>query len=134
MSASETVRAALTAALRSDPVLAGVAMFDGDVGKAGTPGAAVLPRIELGPPQGSDWSAVGMHGRELRTAVTVRVAEGQAGRLGAMTAAAERAGEMLGGQLGGWRVASVMFVRSRPADAKGMRGVTVEHRVRVAAV
>lgn len=129
MNAGEAVRGALAAALRAEPALAGVALFEGDAPPA------VLPRIEVAEPQGIDWSAKGFRGRELRTAVTVRVAEGQRGRLGTIAAAVERAGEELSGDAGGWRIVNAVFLRSRGADEKGgVRMVLVEHRVRVVEV
>lgn len=125
MSASEAVRAALAAGLRADPATGGIALFEG-LGPA-----AVLPRIDIGEPQGIDWSAKGMRGRELRTAVTVRVADGQRALLGPLCAAAERVGEALSGDVDGWRVAGAIFLRSRGVEAKGVRAVLIEHRVRV---
>lgn len=124
MSAAGAVRTALAAALRAE--LAGVAVFDG----AG--GAGVLPRIEIGEPQTIDWSAKGMRGRELRTAATLRVAAGQRARMPALCAGAERAGEMLAGDLDGWRVAGAVFLRARGVEEKsGGLAMLVEHRVRV---
>lgn len=125
MRASEAVRQALTVAAEADTEVVGTAVVQGPRG------APVLPRIEIGEPVETDWSAKGMRGRELRTATTVRVAEGQAGRLGALVAAVERAGESLAGDIGGWRVAGTLFLRSRGVAEKGVRAVLVEHRVRV---
>jgi hypothetical protein len=115
--------------LRGAAACGGVALFDADA--AGTEAVSVLPRIEVGGGQGSDWSAVAMRGREIRTAVTVRVADGQRARLGALVAAVEAAGEALAGNIGGWRVAAAAFVRSKPVAEKGGAAVLVEHRVRV---
>ena len=123
MSAGAVVNAAMAA--RIGAALPEVPVFEG----AG-PGA-VLPRIEMGEPAASDWSAVEVRGRELRTAVAVRVAEGQRGRLGPICAAIEAAGEALAGDIGGWRVAGAVFVRARPVADKNAAAVTVEHRVRV---
>ena len=124
--AVEAVGAALAARLRGAPGLAGAAVFEG--GRA----SGVLPRIEIGAGQGNDWSAVAMRGREIRTQVTVRVADGQRARLGGLVAAVEAAGESLAGDIGGWRVAGAVFLRSRPVAEKGGVAVLVEHRVRVA--
>lgn len=125
MSAGGAVRGALVARLRGDAALAGVAIFDGE------PSSRALPRIDVAEPQEIDWSAKGFRGRELRTAVTVRVADGQAGRLAAMTAAVERAGEGLDGDIGGWRVAGALFLRVRAVADKNGRAALIEHRVRV---
>lgn len=123
--AGQAVRQALAAVLRARADLAGVALYDG----GSVP--SVLPRIEIGEPQGADWSAKDFRGRELRTAVTVRVSDGQRGRLSALAEVVERAGESLGGDIGGWRVAGALFLRARGAAEKGGHAVLVEHRVRV---
>ncbi|WP_324750791.1 hypothetical protein SH591_05040 [Sphingomonas sp. LY54] len=121
--AAQTVRTALVAALQGEPVLDGVAVYGAD--------APVLPRIEVGEPASADWSSKSWQGRELRTAIVVRVAGGQSERLAAMRAAAEQAGETLGRDLPGWRVASALFLRSRTVEQKGIRALLVEHRIRV---
>lgn len=126
MSAGGAVRAALEAALRAEPVLAGVGVH-GSAQPAGE-----LPRVELGEPGVTDWSAKDWSGREARTAVIVRVAAGQAGRLGALVGAVERAGAGLGGERDGWRVVGATLLRTRVLG-EGAKGsaVLVEHRVRV---
>ena len=91
------------------------------------------PDTATGEAAASDWSAVGVEGRELRTAVTVRVAAGQRGRLPELAAAAERAGAALAGEIDGWRIGGATLLRSRPVREKGGEpAVLVEHRVRVA--
>lgn len=125
MSAGEAVRQALVAALGARNELTGV---DGLV-RATAP--SVLPQVIVDDPQASDWGTKTARGRELRTAVTVRVAKGQAARLPAMVAAVETTGEALTGPLGGWRVASAILVRSRIVVADGSRAALIEHRVRV---
>lgn len=123
--AAQTVRTALVAALQGEPVLDGVAVYGADAP------AGVLPRIEVGEPASADWSSKSWQGRELRTAIVVRVAGGQSERLAAMRAAAEQAGETLGRDLPGWRVVSALFLRSRTVEQKGIRALVVEHRIRV---
>ena len=124
MSAGAAVRDALAAAVRE--ALPGVAVFDGDAA------AGVRPSVAIGEPQGSDWSAVGVRGRELRTAATVRVAAGQRERLAGLCGGVEQAGEALAGEAGGWRVVGAVFVRAKPVAEKGDgAAVLVEHRVRV---
>lgn len=123
MSAGAAVNGALVTKLRA--ALPDIPVFEG-VGPA-----AVLPRIELAEPQAADWSAVAVRGRELRTAATVRVADGQRGRLGTVCSAIEAAGEAIDGDVGGWRVVGALFVRARPVAEKNGAAVTVEHRVRV---
>ena len=121
--AGAAVAEAIATALRGRAELAGVALFDG--------GAGVLPRIEIAEPQGADWSAKDFCGRELRTAVTVRVGEGQRGRMAALIGAVEAAGESLGGDIAGWRVVSALFLRTRGAVERGGHAALIEHRVRV---
>ena len=126
MSAGAAVRAALEAALRAEPGLAGVGVH----GSAQPSGE--LPRVELGEPGITDWSAKDWSGREVRTAVTVRVAAGQAARLGALVGAVEQVGLALGGTRDGWRVVGAALIRTRVLG-EGAKGsaVLVEHRVRV---
>jgi len=127
MSAGAAVRGAMAAAVRAE--MPGVEVF------VASAAAAVRPSVEIGEPQASDWSAVGVRGRELRTAATVRVADGQRGRLSELCAAVERAGEGIGGTVDGWRVAGAVFLRARPVAEKGSgAAVLVEHRVRVVEV
>lgn len=124
--ASEAVRGALVVAL------GGVQASLFSVGDpAGAAPGAVLPRIEVAEPVALDWGAKEMRGRELRTQVTVRVAAGQAGRLGSLRAAAEGAIEGIGGSIDGWRVASVVLLRVRTAQDKAGLAAVIEHRVRV---
>lgn len=123
--AAQTVRMALVAALQGETVLDGVTVYGADAP------AGVLPRIEVGEPASADWSSKSWQGRELRTAVVVRVASGQGERLAAMRAAAEQAGETMARDLPGWRVASALFLRSRALEQKGIRALIVEHRIRV---
>ena len=128
MSAGEVVRAALLAALRADPRFAGI----GTDGGAGEVADRQLPSLRVDAPQVADWSTKDAAGREVRTAVALRVAAGQADRLPALVAAAEGAGVALGGDLDGWRVASAVLLRSASfsPDAR-VRAALVEHRVRV---
>lgn len=123
--AAQTVRMALVAALQAEPALDGVPVYGADAP------AGVLPRIEVGEAVSADWSSKSWRGRELRSAIVVRFASGQSERLGAMRAAAEQAGEMLGRDLPGWRVASALFLRSRSIQDKGSQALVVEHRIRV---
>lgn len=129
-SAGQAVRDALARQLRARAELTGVALFDGGAVAGGAvPG--VLPRIEVADPGGTDWSAKDFRGRELRTAVTIRVSEGQRGRMAALTEAVEGAGESLAGDIGEWRVVGALFLRTRGATERGGPAALVEHRVRV---
>lgn len=127
--AVSAVRQALAAALKLQPALAAVALYEADAPEG------LLPRIELQEPVAADWSAKDWRGRELRTAVTIRVGPGQRERLEAMRNAAEAAGEAIARDLEGWRVASALFLRSRTVEERsGLRALLVEHRVRVVQV
>lgn len=127
--AGEAVRTALLKQLRARRELGGVEGRDGGLE------TSALPRLAVEPPEVTDWSAKGMRGREVRTAVSLRVAKGQALRLPMLGDAVAAAGEALGGDLGGgWHVASAVLLRVRTADrADGTRVARVEHRVRVMA-
>jgi hypothetical protein len=125
---SETIRDAMIAAMRADPVLTGIA------GLGVEPGPGSLPQIDVNWPISTDWSTKTEPGRELRSVVTIQVAKGQRARLPAMSAAVERIGEALSGAIGGWRVASATFVRTRVSDrADAVRVAQIEHRIRVLA-
>lgn len=132
MSAGEALRMALVAAFAAEPALAGVAVTARPAGIGGE-GAArgMLPRIEIAEAAASDWGAKGLRGRELRSAVVVRTAASQDARIAALTAAIERAGESLAGDIGGWRVASATFVRARAVGSERERAMLIEHRFRM---
>lgn len=120
------VKEALIAALKAQPALADVMLYEAEA----SPG--VLPRIEVQEPLVADWGTKDWRGRELRTAVTIRVAAGQRERLAAMRSAAEAAGEAIARDLDGWRVASALLLRARTIEERnGTRTLLVEHRVRV---
>lgn len=119
MSVDEVVRAAL----------AGSAVFAGIETRA-----AVLPRLSVEVAESRDWGTKTETGREVVLRTSLRVAAGQEARLAGLMADAEGAGVALGGDLGGWRVASAVAVRSRRTVEKdGVRLGVVEHRVRVLA-
>lgn len=124
--AGEAVRSALLKGLRARRELAGVEGRDGGLE------TSALPRVTVEPVEVLDWSAKGTIGRDVRTAVSLRVAKGQAMRLPVMAGAVAAAGEALGGDLEGWHVASAVLLRVRNVDrADGTRVSRVEHRVRV---
>ncbi len=123
MNAGEAVRQALLGALRADARLAGI-------GTEG--GGEQLPSLRVDPPQVTDWGTKDARGREVRTSIGLRVADGQAARLPDLVAAAEAAGERLGGTLNGWRVASAVLLRSASfAPDPRTRAALIEHRVRI---
>ena len=117
MSADESVRAAL----------AGCAAFAGIETRA-----AVLPRVNIEVVESRDWGTKTEVGREIVLRTSLRVAAGQEVRLAGLMADAEAAGAALAGDLGDWRVASAVAIRSRRTVEKdGVRLGVVEHRVRV---
>ena len=126
MSAESVVQAALLAGLRGVAGLNGV--FEGPPVKA-TP-----PYAEIGELLSGDWSVKDRDGRELRLAVTVRDAGETAARVQALGDAVGAAIAGLPRDLDGWRVASLVFVRSRLLrPAPGRWSAVIEYRVRMLA-
>lgn len=122
--AGEAVRQALLAALRAEPRLAGIGTEAG--------GGEQLPSLRVDPPQVTDWSTKDARGREVRTSIALRVADGQAARLPDLIAVAEAAGEALHGAIDGWRIASAVLLRSTSfAPDPRTRAALVEHRTRI---
>jgi hypothetical protein len=103
--AGEALAAAATAALAGVTGLNGV--YEGPPVQAAFPHA----RIEAGPE--SDWSHKSGEGRELRLAVTFHDQGERPARLRQLMAAAEAAIAALDGDLGGWRLVTLVFLRSR---------------------
>jgi hypothetical protein len=101
------------------------------------PGASVRatpPYAEIGPVEARDWGTKDAAGREVRLTVTVRDAAERAERLHVLSGAVQDAVAAMPRDLSGWRVASLVFVRSRVASEKaGNWAATVEYRVRVLA-
>lgn len=132
MSAESVLAAALLAVLRGDAVLAATVNGVFETGGVETGGVAALPFAELGELIAVDWGTKSAAGRELRVGVMLRDA-GEAG-VRVLAEAAGAAIERLPRDLSGWRVASVVFVRSRVARAAaGKWSALVEYRVRMMA-
>ena len=130
MSAEGVLHAALVAALRGAGDFGGVlnGVFEGPAVRASAPYAEVQPLVAV------DWSTKDRAGRELRPAVTIRDAGETPARLHALIGAACAAIEAMPRDLDGWRVASLVFARSRMlAEAPGRWAAVVEYRVRVLA-
>ncbi|MEG3176622.1 DUF3168 domain-containing protein [Sphingomonas sp. RB3P16] len=126
MSAESVVQAAILTAVRAVAGVNGVYL--------GPPTKATPPYAELGELLGGDWSVKDRAGRELRLIVTVRDAGESATRAQALAGAVGAAIEAVPRDLAGWRVASVVLVRSRcAAAAAGRWNASVEYRVRVLA-
>lgn len=103
--AGETLAAAARAALDAVAGLNGV--YEGPPVQAAFPYA----RVDAGPE--SDWSHKSGEGRELRLAVTIRDQGERPSRLRALMGEAEAAIAMLDGDLGEWRLVTLVFLRSQ---------------------
>jgi len=130
MTAEQAVRAALGAALRGHAGLRGTlnAVLDGPGGRATAPWAAIGDLLS------ADWGTKTAAGREIRASVTIRdLAEGPA-RLEALMGQADAAIAAMPRDLPGWRVASLVLMRSRSGrdGAAGWIGVA-DYRIRVLA-
>lgn len=130
MTAEGAVQAAVLLALAGVPGLNRV-----------EPGASVRasePYATIEPLVASDWGTKDRAGRELRVAVTVRDLAERAERLHLLAGAVEAAVMALPAVIpdadGGWRIASIAFLRSRTASEKaGNWAATLEWRLRVLA-
>jgi len=126
MSAEAVAPAALLAALKGLTGLNGV--FEG------SPVKATPPYAEIGETLSGDWSVKDRDGRELRLAVTIRDAAETPARVQALANAAGATIEALPRDLPGWRIASLVFVRTRLLrPAPGRWSAVIEYRVRMLA-
>ncbi len=126
--ASAVLRAGLAAALRADATLAdGLnGVFLGPAVRASTPFAEVTETLA------TDWGTKDTAGREVRLAVLVHDVAETTARLTMLADAVEAAALAMPRDLDGWRVASLVFVRSRVAgDGPGRWLASVEFRARV---
>lgn len=124
----KAVQEALVAALGAHAPLAEAVtgIFDGP------PARARFPYVAIGEAVSADWGTKTALGREVRVAVTIWDDGLRPGRLHALMSEAETAIEAMARELNGWRVASLVFLRSRVArDAGGAWAGLVEYRVRV---
>lgn len=128
MSAERVLAAAVLAALQASPALA-----SGTNGVfAGPPVAASRPFVEVAPIVSVDWSTKDARGREANIGATIRDASDTTDRLLALAEAAEAALAVLPVALPGWRIASLVFVRTRMLrEAPGLWTATVDFRVRM---
>lgn len=126
MSAERVLQSAVLTALRGVAGLNGVYVA--------SPVKATVPFAELGDLLSADWSVKDRPGREVRLIVTVRDAGDGPARAQALAETVGTAIEALPRDVDGWRVASVVLVRSRLGGATGGRwSASVEYRVRVLA-
>ena len=123
-SAGEALAAAVTAALGDLSGLNGA--YDGPPLQAAFPYAV----IDAGPE--SDWSHKSGEGRELRLAVTLRDEGERPARLRQLARAAEAAIGAVGGDLDGWRLVTMVFLRSRMLREPGTAWVAaIDYRARM---
>lgn len=129
MSAIAAVRAAALARLRGDASVAVNRVWDGADRRGSVPYAVLRDVIA------SDWGTKDRDGREIRVGVTVRDEGESPARATQLADAVEAALLTLPREFGGWRVASVVPVRSAVlSEAQGRWVALVDVRVRVMAV
>ncbi len=125
MSAGARLQAAAMATLEG---IEGLGVYPGPPLQAAFPHALVDAGLE------TDWSHKSGKGRELRLAVTIREAGERPERLQSLCDAAEAALEALPRDIGGWRVATFLFLRSRTfREPKGAWAAVIEYRARMLA-
>ena len=128
MSAESVFHAAMLAALRAAPDLAAGlnGVFEGPPVKASEPYA------QLGELLATDWSTKDALGRELLSAVIIRDKAESPARVQALAGAADAAIRAIASDLEGFRIASLVLVRSRLIRAvPGGWTAIVEHRARL---
>lgn len=127
--AEAAVQAAARAAMLAEPLLAGLAgVYDGP------PPRAALPYASFGPGAATDWSTKTETGREVRLAINLWDDGETPARLAELCAAAQAAVARIGPDLEGWRIVSLVFLRTTTVrSATGPWAALVEFRVRVLA-
>jgi Protein of unknown function (DUF3168) len=129
--AMQILQEALIAVLEAHPVLGAelTGIYDGP------PPRAAFPYLLIADGITSDWSTKTEAGREIRLALTVWDDGEEASRLSSLIAHVEDAIAAMPRDLGGWRIASLVFLRSMVVrDAAGPWAGLVEHRIRMLAV
>ncbi|MGQ0588578.1 MAG: tail completion protein gp17 [Sphingosinicella sp.] len=112
--------------------LAGVESLSGRYD--GPPLTAAFPHAIVETGAESDWSHKSGVGREIRLAVTIRDKGERPDRLRRLMAASEMAVMAIGGEADGWRIASLVFLRSRTMRETGLGWAGVsEFRARMLA-
>ena len=125
------VQTAVIAALEAHPSLSAAltGVYDG------VPPLAAFPYVSITDGLVSDWSTKTATGREVRLALTVWDDGEDATRLHQLMGQVEDAVAAVARDLPGWRIASVVFLRSLIArDPAGPWAGLMEYRVRVMAV
>ena len=121
------VQAALVTAIEANAALMAelTGVYDGP------PPRAAFPYLSIAGGGSSDWSTKTARGRELRIGLTLWDDGGEAGRMHRLMALIEDAAPGIARDLPGWRVASIVFVRSLVArDPAGPWAGLIEFRVR----
>jgi hypothetical protein len=131
MSAELAVRGAVLAALNGDPTLGALVngVYDGPPVKASE------PHVVVGECAGSEWGTKDAAGREVRVSVSLYDRQEASARLAQMTARADALIlNLSGASADGWRIATVVLIRSRTARARD-RGwaCVVDYRLRALA-
>jgi hypothetical protein len=127
-SAQDALQEAALVALNAHPVLRDVlhGLYDGP------PPLATYPYLVIGDGVTSDWSTKTQTGREIQLMLTIWDDGEDAGRLQALVAAVPDALAALPRDIGGWRIASTAFLRSRIVrDPAGPWAGLIDHRVRM---
>ena len=126
--AMQALQAAAVSVLEAHPVLSTelTGVYDGP------PPRAAFPYVVIAGGTTTDWSTKTAAGREIRLALTVWDDGEEASRLSSLTGHVEDAVAALPRDVGGWRIASVVFLRSMVVrDAAGSWAGLVEYRVRM---
>jgi hypothetical protein len=124
--AGASLQEAALAALRT---IGGMGVYEGPPVQSVYPYAVAEAGLE------ADWSHKSGDGREVRLTVIMRDRGERPVRLRALMAAAELALGELPADLGGWNVASFLFLRSRlVAEGKGAWAGVIDYRARMLAV
>lgn len=125
--AGAALEAAAVEALRNE---LGVAVY------RGPPVQAVAPHAVVEAGSESDWSHKSGTGRELRLAVTIHDRGEAPARLRSLAAAAEQAVASIAGELDGWQLVALRFLRGmtvppRAGSADGRWTALIEFRARM---
>ncbi|HMS21593.1 DUF3168 domain-containing protein [uncultured Sphingorhabdus sp.] len=126
--AIEILQSALVTAVETHPVLADelTGVFDGP------PPRAAFPYISINDEVSADWSTKTATGREIRMGLTVWDDGESATRLHQLISHVEDAVAALPRDLSGWRIASIVFLRSFVArTAAGAWAGVVDYRIRM---
>ena len=122
--AGEALAEAALTALRAVEGLNGV--YDG------TPLSAAFPYAVATAGPESDWSHKSGEGRELRLSILVRDKGERPARLRALIAAIEAAAAGIGPDLAGWRLVSLVFLRSSMLhDTSAAWSAAIDYRARL---